>query len=489
MTTAEITSVPNVGSPRFPGPRWQIPWEMVPVIVFTIALVASVGAMIFVPDSAKFAILLPAVVVLGLVAIVRPELALIASIAYTPFESNEFVPIALPAGLTVSKLLGYTLLAVFFFNIIFRKRRFRFMDDTQDLAILLFAASMLFSGIGSYFPAKTWDSTERMLRMIAFYFAVKNLISNFNIVRWVMWAITITVTIATLWGINEFIQVGLVRQHDIRVRGVYMDINDYAALTVYATLIAIHLFEIVKSFSAKALISICITIMLAGITLSASRGAYLALAVTLGIYILRHPRKQLLLAMSIAAVVISFPFLPESVKARFIGGDELGDNIYAETTAHSTERRASYITFGVDYIVDHPILGAGYGTFSQLYPTSDFAKYEDNPLTNSDRFRLAHNAYLEITFGVGFFGLACFAIMWLVALRDFELARRNAVRGTIRWGAANGFQLAMISLMITSLFLSIEHFNYTWIGVAMSSALGSYVRRKQANNAVIEKAA
>jgi hypothetical protein len=44
----------------------------------------------------------------------------------------------------------------------------------------------------------------------------------------------------------------------------------------------------------------------------------------------------------------------------------------------------------------------------------------------------------------------------------------------------------MLSLMITSLFLSIEHFNYLWIGVAMSSALGSYARRKQANNEVIE---
>jgi O-antigen ligase len=488
MATADITSVPNVGSPRFPGPKWQIPWEMLPMIVFTVALAAAVGATIFVPDSAKFAILIPAVVVLGLTAIVRPELALIASVAYTPFESNEFRPIQLPAGLTISKILGYTLLGVFFFNIIFRKRRFRFMDDSQDLAVILFAASMLFSGINSYFPAKTWDSTERMLRMFAFYFAVKNLISNFNVVKWIMWAITVTVTLATVWGINEFIQMSLVRVHDIRVRGVYMDINDYAALTVYALLIAVHLFEVVKTFSAKAFVSVCITIMLAGITLSASRSAFLAMAIALGIYILRHPRKQLLIAMSVAAVVISFPFLPESVKARFIGGDELGDNVYSQTAANSTERRASYVTFGIEHISEYPLLGAGYGTFSRLYPKSEFSRYEDNPMTDGERYRLAHNAYLEITFGVGLLGLACFLLLWIIALRDFELARRNAVRGTIRWGAANGFQLAMISLMLTSLFLSIEHFNYTWIGIAMSSALASYVRRKQANNAVVEAA-
>jgi O-antigen ligase len=483
MATADVTTVPDVQAPRFRRPGWQFPWEMLPMLVFTIALSVAAATMIFAPDSAKMAILLPVAVVIGLTMLVRPELALIFSVAYTPFESNEFRPIALPGGLTISKILGAAIIGALLFNIIFRKRRFRFMDDSQDFAVLMFAAAILFSGIASAFPSKTMESASRLLRMLAFYFAVKNLLSSFPIMRGVMWAIALSATAATLFGINEFVVMSAIRNWDIRVRGVYMDVNDYAALVVFAVLVSVHLLEMVKSFTAKSVLTIALGIMLTGIVLSASRGAMLSLSIAMLIYIARHPRRNLILFICVISVVGTFPFWPASVKDRFFTSEEdlaVSENIYAETTEHSTERRAAYVVFGVSQIVQHPFTGLGYGTFSRHYPNSEFARF-DNPLTDGERYRLAHNAYLEITFGAGLAGLIPFVAIWLISLRDLERARRGARRGSTLWGAANGFQLAMISLMIASFFLSIEHFNYTWIGLAVSSALAAYVRQKEAN--------
>lgn len=482
MATAEITNVPDVQSPRMQRPDWQIPWNLLPLVVFTLSLMAAAGLMVFAPNMARIAVLIPAVVVLGLVMIVRPELALILSVAYTPFESSQFQPFALPGGLTISKLLGFALLGVFIFNVLFRKRRFRMFDDSQDFAIALFAASMLFSGAVSVFPDKTMESAERMLRMLAFYFAVKNLISSFTVVRLVMWAMTLSVTAATIFGINEFIVEGQQRIHDIRVRGVYMDVNDYAALTVFAVLVSIHLFEMVRSYPKKALIAVCLGLMLCGIVLSGSRGGLLALAVGIAFYIWRHPQRKLMAFVCVSSVVITFPFWPEGVRTRLLGDDQeaISESLYTRNVENSTARRGSYVTFGLDIIAENPVLGTGYGTFSQLYPRSRFSTLEDNPMTDFERYRLAHNAYLEITFGMGFIGLAFYLAIWGVSLLALERAGRGARRGSSLWAAANGFQLGLVSLMVASFFLSIEHFNYTWIGVAMSSALMAYVRQRDA---------
>jgi O-antigen ligase len=302
-----------------------------------------------------------------------------------------------------------------------------------------------------------------------------------------MWAIALSATAATLFGINEFIVESARRNWDIRVRGVYMDVNDYAALVVFAVLLSIHLLEMVKSFSGKTVITICLGIMLTGIVLSASRGAMLSLSVAMLVYIFRHPRRNLIILLCVGSIGLTFPFWPDSVRDRFISSDDegLSENIYAATTVHSTERRASYVVFGISRIIYYPFLGSGYGTFSQHYPSSEFAQY-DNPLTDSQRYRLAHNAFLEITFGMGLAGLVPFLIIWLISLRDLEKARRLSRRGSTLWGASNGFQLALLSLMISSFFLSIEHFNYMWIGVAASSALGAYARQQEARQMIAE---
>lgn len=478
VTPATIT--PSQQERGFLNINWDNPWEWLPIALFMLSLLATALIIVFAPDSAKLALMVPVALVLLLTMAVRPELILVISIAYTPFESEAFKPIALPGGLSVAKILGFALLGIFFFNVAIRRRKFRLFDDPQDLTILLLAGAFLISGVTSEFPGKTWTSASRMLRMLIYYFAVKNLLSSYYVMRATMWVIAISGGLAGVWGINDYLVQNAVMIHDVRTGGVYMDPNDYAALAVVVIIVTLHLMEITRSIFHQQILALCMISSLISLVVGASRMGFLCLGVVVFIYLWRHPRRKLLLTVAILSVVISFPMWPESVRVRFTGaGDELGDNVYTATTEHSTERRASYVVFGTGLIAEFPITGTGYGTFSRLYPQSEFARY-DNPMTDSERYRLAHNAYLEITVGTGFVGLISFLLVLLTALYYLHQCSSQAIRGTVFWAASSAFELSLISLMICSAFLSIEHFNYTWISVAMSSVLALRLREERA---------
>ncbi len=477
MTTAYAPS--QVSVPQTPPSRF--PWHLLPIAVFILATMAALFVIVYVPEVSRLALLLPIALVMGLVMVVRPELALLLSVAYIPFESDLFTLVSLPGGLTVSKLLGIVLLGVFFFNIVFRKKRFRILDDSEDLAIVLFAASMLVSGVSSFAPGKTFDSAERMLRIFAFYFAAKNLLTSFWMIRAVMWLIVITGAIASVIGINEYVQLNAIRTFDVRAGGAYMDPNDYAALVLVCIWVGVYLLEVTRNWFFKSAIVGLTLISFIGLILSASRGGFLAAGITLLIYVWRHPRRRTLALVLVASTLIALPFIPESISSRVMTlfGDAPMDR-YATYAMYNTERRTSYVVYGVEVISENPLIGAGYGTFSQLYPTSTYAQY-DNPMSDKERYRVAHNAYLEIGFGTGLIGLGCFLAILLVSLRDFYLVTRWAPRGTLIWGAAGGFQLGLLALMIAMVFLSIEHFNYIWICVAVASVLGYQMRWQQRN--------
>lgn len=455
-------------------------WRNAFLVFLLLTILASIAINFLFPDFALMATALPLIGIVGLVMVVRPEYALLLSIAYVPFESNAFNPIHLPGGLSISKIVGALVIAVFAFDVLFRGRKFRVLDDSQDFLIVLLAAAMLFSGISSEFPAKSFSATSRMLRIFAFYLAAKNLLQRENTFMTAMWAILLTGTYASMWGINEYFQSS--RIHDIRIGGIYMDPNDYAALTIVVVVMGIHLTEIIRHYGLKIVAIISTLICLYGILLSGSRGGFLALGIVIGLYIWRHPRRKLLIMATLATLIITLPVWPESVTQRIFGADDaLSDNVYTQTAEHSVERRTSYLDFGAQLLSESPALGAGYGTFSSQFEKSDFIFY-DNPLTANQRFRVAHNAFLEVGVGMGVVGLFIYVLLLLTTWVKLRNMGARFVRGTNKWAIASAFELSLIGLVIASFFLSIQHFNYVWFTVAVSSALYALDYRMNSSN-------
>ena len=461
---------------------WSIPafldndnfWYL--LLLFIVSGTLAIGAFggVLFPDYAQFLVIAPVALVLGLVMLVRPEVAMLITVIYIPFDNWDVF--ALPGGLSISKVLGLLLLGTFAFNIVLRQIRFRAFDDPQDFTIVMFAGVLLLSGVASEFQFVTFSEVDRMLRIMAFYLAVKNLLSSPYIIQITMWGLLFTVAYASGWGINEYYVAQATRIHDIRVGGINMNPNDYAAIAVVGLWLGIHLLEITRHLVGRVAAVIAVALIMYGILLSGSRGAMLAVAVTGVFYIWQHPRRNILFVTTIAALLISFPLWPESIQLRITGEDDaLSQSVYTQTLDHSTDRRMSYQTFGLDLLAQNPLLGTGHRTFSRLYPSSEFAQI-DNPMEGNQHFRIAHNAYLEVASGSGLLGLFFYLMILLFSWFALFRVKQQFKRGTLFWGAASAFELALISLAITSLFLSIEHFQMTWFVIAMSSALAFQLR-------------
>ncbi|GAB4443967.1 MAG: hypothetical protein Kow00120_13560 [Anaerolineae bacterium] len=464
-------------------------WSVLPILLGVALVAAAWIASPLLPEQyASLAVVAPFAVILALAMAVKPEIALWVTVFYIPFESDEFRPLDLPESLSVVKILGLILLGAFLFNVVFRRRPFRLLDDHQDYALLLLAAVLLFSGVTSLLPDKTISATARLVRLFAFYFAVKNLVTSPGQVKSLMWAILGSGVFASVFGLNEFFQARYVRVHDIRVGGVYMDPNQFAAAMVVVVVVGLYLIPISRR-ALQVVIAGGVGVVVVAVLLSASRSGILALGVVLLLYVWRHPRRwQLLLALAVL-VAVTFPIWPASVTDRLFGDLDGGSrSLYAANADYSAQRRASYVEFSNTLVVGNPVMGVGYGTFAHLYPRSEFAWF-DNAMRDSERIRVAHNTYLEIVVGAGVIGLVAYLLLLFVSWRDLRRTARIAPRGSVIWAAANAFELALIGIMISNLFLSIQHFKYMWLTIGLASALAYLARRMTAQDPVERKPA
>jgi O-antigen ligase len=441
------------------------------------ALTFSIAAAIIPQDYLFYVVFAVLGGVAGLFLLVRPEWALIITIAYIPFESNQFRPIPLPDQLSVVKILGLVLLGSFFFNILFRRRPFRLLDDLHDYSVLLLLVMLLFSGLASTMPGEVIDTVFRLIRMFAFYFAVKNLITTPRIMHYSLWAIALTSTYASAFGLNQFFEIRAVRIHDVRASGVYMNPNDFAAVAVLVLIVLVYLFQIHRQTWIRVALILMAAINLYALVLSASRGGILALTVVALLFILRHPQRFRLLAGAALLVVLIVPLLPQSVTDRFIERENNGSSsIYKESADFSAERRTRYLEFGLRLFAENPVLGVGPGTFPFLFAHTPEAAYL-NPMTDHDRFRVAHNAYLEMAIGMGLPGIMIYLGILAIAWQSLYRSARRLPPGSVAWAAASAFELGLIGIMITNIFLSNQDSKYMWMMVGLSSALTVYTHQ------------
>ncbi len=441
-------------------------------IMFMMIMIMSVAVSIVVPEDFQIAvIILPIVVVAGVASLLRPEFIMLCAIAYIPFEGYEltFMPMSL------SKIFGILVIGLLFFNILFRGRSFRILDDSIDFLVILLAVVMLFAIITSEFQSRSVSSTVRMLRMFIYFFAVKNLITSPQTIKTIMWLMSIGGMCASLYGVNDFFANRQVLIHDTRAAGIGMDPNDYAILAIMSLLVTLYLIPITQRNRFKLLLVFNTLSILTGIVLAGSRGGFIALGVTGAIYVWTHPQRMRLIIIIILLVTLSWPVWPASIKARLgVTTAETVDDTASTTATKSLARREAYVSFGITLIEDHPVLGVGYGAFAEHFPRSNFARF-DNPTSQTELVRLSHNTYLEMAVGVGILGLFMYVGLLLVLLRNLYMISRKAQYGTLPWSASKAYMLGLLAFMIGSTFLSIPHFDYLWITVAITSALRHFV--------------
>jgi O-antigen ligase len=165
--------------------------------------------------------------------------------------------------------------------------------------------------------------------------------------------------------------------------------------------------------------------------------------------------------------IAGYMYLPESYKLRI----QSSDNV---RTDDSIGRRFSYLRVGKEAFIKKPLFGYGPGTFSEIYARSAYARFFNTDKGMYDREKKnkkpAHNAYVEVIVGTGFFGFVIYMIILGIAFRNFSTAKaifhKNARPDMV--SITNAYQYCFIAVLVSFLFYSGEYHKYFWLSLGLS---------------------
>jgi hypothetical protein len=290
----------------------------------------------------------------------------------------------------------------------------------------------------------------------------------------------------TLWGFAQVEAVGFkvgnaATGQELRPRlaGPIGEKNTYARILIVLLPLVVALWRLHRDVLARVVAAGCGTLILAGITLTFSRGGAVAVALVLVAAVaLKALRLRHVLLLGVALVAVAFAAAPQYVqRISTLGAVDTataqGTTADQALVGRATENLAAFHVF-----IDHPVLGVGPQQFFERY-SQQYGNLLDLRFLKTNR--RAHNLYLEIAADTGIVGLSIFlAIVGTTMVQLWRLARFWTLRRRPDLVAlAQALLLALIAYLATGLFLQLNFERYFWLLVALGNA-GAWTLRRMA---------
>jgi O-antigen ligase len=214
-------------------------------------------------------------------------------------------------------------------------------------------------------------------------------------------------------------------------------------------------------------------LIVGGIFLSFSRGAAIAVALTiLMTLVLRELKLRNVLPLLAVLTAIVFFVVPDYI-VRLSSLETVTALSSAET--NSTNRPDSSIVgrqtenlAALHAFVDHPVTGVGPGVYFREY-SRDYANRLGLRYLGSER--RGHSLYLEMMADTGIVGLTAFLSMVGVALvLLFRCSRYWRERDAERALIASSLLFALIAYLASAMFLHLSYQRYFWAVLGLASA-------------------
>lgn len=255
-----------------------------------------------------------------------------------------------------------------------------------------------------------------------------------------------------------------------RVGGPINAPNLWAQVLVAVSMLIMFRIVHEKSTLVKSACVLALGIFLYIVLNTYSRGAYLVLAIdiVLLLFILRKHYNPMLILACIGALILLLPFLPVTYQDRFVSlfvvTQESG--IYEDT---SLRGRSSEMLTGLAMFAEHPFLGVGMAN----YPINYQRYAQAIGLEFRAEAREPHSLYVQILAETGIVGAIAFLglIFFLFdALNKTcrEIEKYPRLQDWLPW--VSSIRLALLSYLMTSMFLHNAYIRYFWILVAMALA-------------------
>jgi len=278
-----------------------------------------------------------------------------------------------------------------------------------------------------------------------------------------------------------------------RAMGPLGDPNRYAQILLVLLPFAWWQIRHVRRLPGKLAATACAILILGGIMLTYSRGAFLALAILLPLALVtRFLRWRDLLwvgaGLGVAVSAVAPGYLQRMNTLRGLAG------LYSSTANAEPDAvqrgRATEMLGAAGVFLDHPLIGVGPSQYSPIYSV-DYMNRGDFKRRIRET-RRAHSLYLELAAETGLVGLAAFlSVAGILVVRLGCAARRlrrtqsrlRSTAGTLwRTAAARAdlglaFVIALAGYFATGLFLHFSYQRYYWLLVALAGAAVQVLER------------
>ena len=260
-----------------------------------------------------------------------------------------------------------------------------------------------------------------------------------------------------------------------RLTGGAGDPNLLAAGLVPGLVLAAALVTVSRRPLPRSLAIAAIPVMVIGMVLTQSRGAFIALGAMFVAALLFTTGKRVHVLLAGVGIVVvlaaAFAAYPDALTR--VTGDSAGE---AGAGEKGGSGRSDLWTVAWRVAKDHPVAGVGLENYQVVAP--EYVR-EPGKLTFvdliSDKPHVVHNTYLGLLAECGVIGLALFVALVLAALNS---ARRAAQRfrqaGNVsQWVLAQSVLIAAIGMLTAVFFLSDGSDPRLWVLLALAPALGS----------------
>ncbi|MBP2415926.1 O-antigen ligase family protein [Microlunatus capsulatus] len=418
-------------------------------------------------------------VALLVLALVRPEVALLALVGLDVSNLNQVV--ADQVG--VSPYRPLLLLALVALFVLLRRRRLVLRWSPVTLGLLVLFAGFCASLFGAADPAASQELLVSRARDLLYYLVVLGLVVSLR--RVVTLAQVVVLVLAGLAGltvVHEYLlgnsgdlfglsRVPLVQEGGAstpRHAGTSSDVNFWARLLILVTPLALSLWAGAGRWRPRVVWAGCVLALLLGVYLTQSRGGFIALFVGLVTWLLlaggRYRRSVLLLPVLLVVLV---PL--SGIGSRLL-------TLTAVTSSSTATADPSVVTrqrLQIDawhMFLDRPLTGHGIGSYGTLFPRYDrLADY----YTPVDIVVAAHNFYLEQAADGG----VVLLLAWLVFAGTVLFAALRSRAVALRAGRtaeallAVGVVAGVIGWAVASVFLHLSDFRAVLVVAALAAAL------------------
>jgi putative inorganic carbon (hco3(-)) transporter len=275
-----------------------------------------------------------------------------------------------------------------------------------------------------------------------------------------------------------------------RAAGPLQDPNFYGQQLLVLVPLALWWIFHARNIWMRLIAIYCMIAIMAGVGLSYSRGALLAVGVMFLLYTIRFRVQLKYLAYLLPLVVILFAIAPPELKARFSTLTQFfasEEEKEAQVLDSSFEGRSRYLVVGARMILDSPLIGLGADHFKAFF-TQYVLEIGESP--DREENRNAHNYYLEVTTEHGLIGISLVLTMMIMAVRRFQIARKNFLQvGDARMADLSGFlEIAFLGYMFSAFFLHGDFPRFLWLllGVAIATKVASDNALKQYKPGIVQ---